>query len=120
LKNSVFDQLSAFHRNTVPLAHYSDNVVCQRSAHKALVLNSGGVFPAGELFNRIGPLLPFMSNAANGWNEPNVTDFATAEFCKRSGAGHSRRVEVHSGDFPEQVTQQRMAKSRLQLAGLWT
>jgi hypothetical protein len=51
LKNSVFGQLGAFHRKIIPLAHHSENVVCQRRAHKTLVLISGSVFPAGEFFN---------------------------------------------------------------------
>lgn len=54
LKNSAFGQLNAFHRNTVPLTHLSENVACQRRVHKTLVLISGSVFPAGEFFNTIG------------------------------------------------------------------
>ena len=63
LKNSVFGQLGAFHRKTIPLAHHSENVVCQRRAHKTLVLISGSVFPAGEFFNRIGGNRTFAGGA---------------------------------------------------------
>ncbi len=61
LKNSVFGQLDAFHRETVPQAYHSENVFCQRRAHKTLVLISGSVFPAGEFFNRIGGFRTFVA-----------------------------------------------------------
>jgi hypothetical protein len=53
LKNSVFGQLSAFHRNIVPRARHFENVVYLKPIHKTPVLNRGSIFPAGEFFNRI-------------------------------------------------------------------
>ena len=53
LINSVFGQLSAFHRNIVPRARHFENVVYLKPIHKTPVLNRGSIFPAGEFFNRI-------------------------------------------------------------------
>jgi len=54
LKNSVFGQLNAFQRNTVPRAPHFENVVYQTPIHKTPVLNRGGVFPAEEFFIIMG------------------------------------------------------------------
>jgi len=52
LKNSVFGQLRAFWRNTVPLTSHSANIICQTRFHETVVLNYGSGFSCEGVFQQ--------------------------------------------------------------------
>ncbi len=79
LKNSVFRQLSAFQRNSVPIRGHSENTIYQAHVRETVVPNSGKYFLAREFFNRIGWKPPLDGFGMNGrlwadstkWTDPS-------------------------------------------------
>jgi len=66
LKNSVFRQLSAFQRNSVPIRGHSENTVYQTHVRETVVPNGGRFFLEREFFNRIGWNRPLDAITTNG------------------------------------------------------